>query len=67
MNMLQYCLIIVLLPLLSSIIAGIFRHVVGRAGAHTITIAAMTMSFALSSYVAFMVLTGAVPALNSNL
>ena len=65
--MLQYCLIIVLLPLLSSIIAGIFRHVVGRAGAHTITIAAMTMSFALSSYVAFMVLTGAVPALNSNL
>ena len=41
-------LTIVLAPLLASIVAGLFGKVIGRAGAHWITITAVAVSFLLS-------------------
>ena len=67
MSILQCCLIIVLAPLLGSIIAGFFRHQIGKTGAHTVTIAGVGLSLALSVYVAISILTGSEPILNTNL
>jgi NADH-quinone oxidoreductase subunit L len=44
-------LAIPLLPLLGAIVAGLFGKAVGRAGAHTVTIAAVAVSCALSIWV----------------
>ncbi|HEY6483655.1 MAG TPA: NADH-quinone oxidoreductase subunit L [Steroidobacteraceae bacterium] len=44
-------LAIVLLPLAGSILAGLCGRVIGRAGAHTVTIAGVAVSCALSLYV----------------
>jgi NADH-quinone oxidoreductase subunit L len=44
-------LLIPLLPLTASIIAGLFGKQIGRAGAHSVTIAAVAVSCALSLYV----------------
>ncbi|MGR8947469.1 MAG: NADH-quinone oxidoreductase subunit L [Gammaproteobacteria bacterium] len=49
--MLSICLLIVLAPLAASIIAGLFGRGIGRAGAHTITIVGVGVSFVLSLYV----------------
>lgn len=67
MSILQCCLIIVLAPLAGSIISGFFRHQIGRAGAHGITIAGVTMSFLFSIYVAVMILSAAAQPINMNL
>ena len=61
------CLILVLAPLVGSLVAGLFRVQIGRTGAHTVTIAAMSLSFLLSLYVAIVVLNGSVEILNVNL
>jgi NADH-quinone oxidoreductase subunit L len=66
-SILQCCLIIVLSPLVGSVIAGFFRHQIGRAGAHIVTVASVGLSLVLSVYVATLVLTGSVPVLNTNL
>jgi NADH-quinone oxidoreductase subunit L len=42
---------IAVLPLIGAILAGLFGRVIGRAGAHTVTIAAVAVSFVLSAYV----------------
>ena len=42
------CLIIVLAPLLAAIIAGLFGRVIGRSGAHWVTIIGVAISFFLS-------------------
>ena len=42
------CLIIVLAPLLAAIIAGLFGRVIGRSGAHWVTIIGVAISFCLS-------------------
>jgi NADH-quinone oxidoreductase subunit L len=44
-------LIIALAPLVAAIIAGLAGRVVGRVGAHCVTILGVAMSFALSAYV----------------
>jgi NADH-quinone oxidoreductase subunit L len=44
-------LTIVLAPLLAAIIAGLGGRMIGRVGAHTVTIAGVALSFALSLYV----------------
>lgn len=67
MSILQYCLIIVLAPLLGSVIAGFFRNQIGRVGAHCVTIAGVGLSFALSLCVAIAILSGHTPILNTNL
>ena len=64
---LQCCLVIVLVPLLGAMISGFFRQSIGRAGAHSVTIAGVGVAFILSVYVAFLILTGQEPALNTNL
>ena len=46
-------LLIVLAPLIGSIIAGVFGKKVGRSGAHSVTIAGVAISFALSCVVFF--------------
>jgi NADH-quinone oxidoreductase subunit L len=61
----QLCLIIVLAPLVGSVISGLFRNQIGRAGAHTVTIFLVSVSFVLSVYVAYGILSGAMPASNT--
>jgi len=55
----QTLLIIVLAPLLAAIVAGLGGRWIGRAGAHTITIAAVAVSCALSIKVLWDLLHGA--------
>ena len=45
------CLIIVLAPLLAAIVAGLFGRVIGRSGAHWVTIVGVAISFLLSCVV----------------
>jgi NADH-quinone oxidoreductase subunit L len=54
-------LAIPLLPLIAAIIAGVFGRQVGRTGAHTVTIAGVAVSFALSLYVLKQVYFDGVP------
>src|SRR5579859_1772568 len=44
-------LLIPLLPLIAAFLAGVCGRVIGRAGSHTVTIAAVAVSCALSLYV----------------
>lgn len=67
MSILQCCLIAVLAPLVGSLIAGFFRHTVGRVGAHSVTIGGLAISFSLSAYVAYAILTGASTIVDENL
>ncbi|MDT8450188.1 MAG: NADH-quinone oxidoreductase subunit L [Wenzhouxiangellaceae bacterium] len=50
-------LLIPLLPLIGSAVAGLLRNQIGRAGAHWVTILAVAGSFALSAWVALQVFT----------
>lgn len=67
MSIQQLCLIIILAPLVGSIVAGFFRKQVGRAGAHSVTIAGVGLSLLLSIYVAYIIYSGRAETLNSNL
>lgn len=67
MTILQSCLIIVLAPLLGCLVAGFLRHQIGRSGAHGVTIALVTLSFFLSVYVAFEILSGRAAPIDLNL
>ncbi len=64
MNIETILLLIPLLPLFGCLVAGLFRHQVGRAGAHWVTILAVAGSFLLSSYVAWEVFFNDLPVLN---
>jgi NADH-quinone oxidoreductase subunit L len=59
-------LAIVLAPLLGAIIAGLFGRQVGRAGAHTVTIAGVGVACALSFYVLYQLVWGAAEPFNQN-
>ena len=48
--MFQVYLWIVLAPLIGALVAGLFGRVIGRAGAHRVTIAAVAVSTALSAF-----------------
>lgn len=67
MNIENITLIIVLLPLLGAVCAGFFRNQIGRVGAHSVTIGLVFISFVLSCYVAYQVLSGTVGIYNGNL
>ena len=54
-------LTIVLAPLFAAIIAGLGGRVIGRAGAHSVTIAGVTVAFGLSAYVLKQLLVDGVP------
>ena len=62
-----HLLIIVLAPLLGSILAGLFGRQIGRAGAHTATIAGVAVSFALSAYVLWQLVGQGASPFNQNL
>ncbi|MDX9995638.1 MAG: NADH-quinone oxidoreductase subunit L [Rhodocyclaceae bacterium] len=51
-------LLVPLAPLLGAIVAGLFSKAVGRAGAHTVTILGVTVSFLVSLIVLFRVMGG---------
>src|SRR5687767_4600328 len=52
-------LTIVLAPLIAAIVAGLGGRVIGRTGAHSVTILGVAVSFALSAYVLKQLLDGA--------
>jgi NADH-quinone oxidoreductase subunit L len=58
-------LLIALTPLLGAVIAGLFGRVIGRAGAHWVTILGVALSCALSGQVLWQLLHGA-PVYNAN-
>jgi NADH-quinone oxidoreductase subunit L len=59
-------LVIVLAPLFGAIVAGLFGRQIGRAGAHSITIAGVGLSCALSFYVLYQLVWGGAPVFNQN-
>ena len=59
-------LAIVLAPLLGAIIAGLFGRQVGRAGAHTVTIAGVGIACALSFHVLYLLVWGGAEPFNQN-
>jgi len=61
------CILVVLLPLVGAIIAGLFRVPIGRKGAHSVTILGVSLSFIFSVIVAVAVFTETVAPLNVNL
>lgn len=65
MSIQQLCLIIVLAPLAGSMIAGFFRNQIGRAGAHTVTILGVAISFAVSVYLACQLFSGHISTENT--
>ena len=60
-------LALVLAPLAGSIIAGLFRNQIGRAGAHWAAILGVAVSFALSAYVFWQHVMNGVPVFNENI
>ncbi len=60
-------LILVLAPLAGSIISGLFRNQVGKAGAHWVTIIGVGISFLLSAYVFWQHVMNGAPVFNENL
>jgi NADH-quinone oxidoreductase subunit L len=54
-------LTIVLAPLFAAIVAGLGGRVIGRTGAHSVTIAGVALSFALSAYVLKQLLLDGLP------
>src|ERR1700733_13162532 len=58
-------LLIPMLPLIAAILAGVFGRVIGRAGAHTVTIAFVGFSCALSLYVLKQIYWDGVPTFNA--
>ena len=63
----QTLLIIVLAPLFAAIIAGLAGRVIGRAGAHTVTIAGVALSCGLSLFVLKQILVDGIPVYNQAL
>src|SRR5215831_15911325 len=62
----QSLLIIVLAPLIASIVAGITGRVIGRVGAHTVTILGVAISCGYSIYVLKQMLLDGAPTFNGN-
>ncbi|MCP5328580.1 MAG: NADH-quinone oxidoreductase subunit L [Steroidobacteraceae bacterium] len=62
----QVLLAIPLLPLFAAILAGLFGRAIGRIGAHVVTILAVGLSFALSAWIAWQLVTGQVEPFNGS-
>ena len=58
-------LMIPMLPLIACLLAGVFGRVIGRAGAHTVTILCVAVSCALSMYVLKQLYVDGVPTYNA--
>jgi NADH-quinone oxidoreductase subunit L len=57
--------LIPLLPLIAAFLAGVFGRIIGRVGAHTVTIAGVAISCALSIYVLKQTVWDGVPTYNA--
>jgi len=66
-HIINISIIIVLLPLLGSVISGLFREQVGRAGAQYVTIIPVLISCLLSFYLLFLSLDDGFGIINRNL
>src|SRR5690606_3931254 len=62
----QTLLIIVLAPLIAALVAGLAGRLIGRAGAHTVTIAGVALSFGLSAWVLKQLLFDGAPTFNES-
>src|SRR6478736_5456731 len=60
-------LAVVLAPLIGAILAGLFGRRIGRVGAHTVTIAGVAISCALSMYVLWQLVSQGAAPFNQNL
>jgi len=60
----QIYLAIVLAPLVAAVVAGLFGRRIGRAGAHTVTILGVAVSFALSAWTLAGLIGGSVSPFN---
>ncbi len=60
-------LVIVLAPLFGAIVAGLFGRQIGRAGAHSITIAGVAISCGLSMWVLYQLVWGGAVVFNANI
>jgi NADH-quinone oxidoreductase subunit L len=60
-------LTIVLAPLIASVIAGLAGRLVGRAGAHTVTILGVLVSFLFSAYVMKLLVVDGAPVFNQDM
>src|SRR5882762_9548026 len=58
-------LLIPIVPLIAAVLAGVFGRVIGRVGAHTVTIAGVAISCALSIYVLKQIYWDGVPTYNA--
>ena len=58
-------LLIPVLPLLAALAAGVFGRLIGRVGAHTVTILCVAISCALSIYVLKQLVWDGVPTYNA--
>src|SRR6476661_3059644 len=58
---------VVLAPLIGAILAGLFGRRIGRAGSHTVTIAGVAISCALSMYVLWQLVSQGAAPFNQNL
>src|SRR5580700_1798806 len=58
-------LLIPMLPLIAAVLAGVFGRVIGRVGSHTVTIAFVAISCALSIYVLKQLYVDGVPTYNA--
>ncbi|HWS64583.1 MAG TPA: NADH-quinone oxidoreductase subunit L, partial [Steroidobacteraceae bacterium] len=59
-------LTIALAPLVAAIVAGLFGRIIGRAGAHSITIAAVALSCGLSMYLLYRILAEGMAPFNGS-
>src|SRR5262249_32547666 len=53
------------LPLIGAIVAGLLGRLIGRAGAHTVTIASVAISFGLSAYILKQIYLDGVPTFDA--
>ena len=58
---------VVLAPLIGAILAGLFGRRIGRVGAHSVTIAGVALSCALSMYVLWQLVSQGAAPFNQNL
>lgn len=67
MSILHCCLVIVLMPLIGSVISGLFRKQIGHIGSHATTILGLAISLGFSVYVAVSIWGDPSLAINTNL
>lgn len=60
-------LTIALAPLVGCLLAGFFGHIIGRVGAHSVTILGLVIACGLSFYVLYQLTVGGAPVYNHNI